>query len=132
MLCVSHIKTQGAGLREVLIIKIPNSEQSEKARQSQCVFLPRPFPSNLKKKKKEVRKNHRFSPEPSWSLESCQASWQEIRRVCGGNLPVFHRKFIQTETLLRNILLTTNQHSLTKTCAVGNLPASVSYGIIIP
>lgn len=135
LLWVSHLTDQGTGLCDVLIIKIANSEQSEAAN---VCFSQDLFPV-IKEKKKKIKKRSqeesqvqsRAVLEP-WSLESCQASWQEIRQACDGNLPVFHRKFIQTETLLRNILLMTNWHSLTKTCAVGNLPASASYGINIP
>lgn len=46
------------GLCDVITVKnnknpTPTSEQSEKARQGQCVFLPRPFPSNYKREKKK-------------------------------------------------------------------------------
>lgn len=112
-------QTKGLCWARSLLSKYLTLNNQKKARQSRCVFLPRPFPSINKKRSKKKRSQEesqvqsRAVPEP-WSLERCQASWQEIRRACDGNLPVFHRKFIQTETLLRNILLTTNRHSLTK------------------
>lgn len=88
-----------------------------------------------KKKEKEVRKNGRFSSEPSWSHGAWRAARQAGRKSGGlvmETCPVFHRKCIQTEKLLQNILLTTNRHSLTKTWAGRNLPAPSPDGIIIP
>lgn len=54
---LSHATSQD-GLCDVITVKnnknpTPTSEQSEKARQGQCVFLPRPFPSNYKREKKK-------------------------------------------------------------------------------
>lgn len=91
---LSHITKHGTGLCKVFTIKMSNSGQSEKAKQSQCVSLSRPFPS--KRKKKSQKRSKRSQEESQvqsrailepWSLESCQASWQEVRRACDGNLP---------------------------------------------
>lgn len=103
----------------------------KKARRAGLYFFQDLFPliSNEKEKKTKQTRNQKESqvksravPEPR-SLECGQAGWQEVRQDSDGNLPGLQRKLTQTDVLLRNILLTTNQHPLTKTCSVGNLPA---------
>lgn len=62
-------------------------------------------------------------------LDVGQVSWQETRPTSSGSLPVFHRKFIKTDTFLQNILITINQHFLIKLVLLENSePALIIVG----
>lgn len=129
----------GLGYARSLLSKCLIQDNQKKPSRANVYFCQDLFPlkkkKKVKKEVKEVRKNPRFSPEPSWSHGAWRAARQAGRKSGGlvmETCPVFHRKFIQTETLLHNILLTTNRHPLTKTWADGNLPAPVPDDIIVP
>lgn len=129
---LSHVTNQDVLCNVIIIKKTPTKRMLnnwKKACRAGLYFFQDLLPLVSKergkknKTKQGIRKNPRFSPEPSRSLESGQAGWPEVRQDSDGNLPGLQRKFTQTDVLLRNILLTTNQHPLTKTCSAGNLPA---------
>lgn len=84
----------GLGYARSLLSKCLIQDNQKKPSRANVYFCQDLFP--LKKKKKSQKRSKRSQEESQvqsrailepWSLESCQASWQEVRRACDGNLP---------------------------------------------
>lgn len=130
----------GLGYARSLLSKCLIQDNQKKPTRARVYFCQDLFPL-IKKKKKSQKRSKRSQEEwqvqsrailEPWSLESCQASWLEVRRACDGNLPCVSSEVHSNRDASAKHSACDKSAFSDKNLADGNLPAPAPDGIVVP